>query len=78
MQQERNMSEVVLIFGKDTCPYTSAAREDYKNAGKPFEYINVVTNRSELKRMLEYSKGVREVPVIVENGNVTIGYAGGS
>ena len=70
--------EVILIFGKDTCPYTSAAREDYQKSGKIFQYINVIKDRSELKRMLEYSKGVREVPVIVENGEVTIGYAGGS
>lgn len=72
------MSDVTLIFGKDSCPYTSAAREDYQSSGKPFQYINVVKDRSELKRMLEYSKGIREVPVIVENGEVTIGYAGGS
>ena len=72
------MAEVTLIFGKDSCPYTSAAREDYKSAGKRFEYIDVLSDRSQLKRMLEFSKGVREVPVIVENGEVTIGYAGGS
>jgi glutaredoxin len=70
---------MILIFGKDTCPYTSAAREDYAKSGKPFEYINVIQNRDQMKRMLEYSKGVREVPVIVEeDGKVTIGYAGGS
>jgi glutaredoxin 3 len=70
--------DVILIFGKDSCPYTTAARQDYQSNGKAFQYINVVQHRSELKRMLEYSKGVREVPVIVENGQVTIGYAGGS
>jgi len=69
---------MTLIFGKDSCPYTSAAREDHAKSGKPFEYINVLKNRDDLKRMLEYSKGVREVPVIVENGEVTIGYAGGT
>jgi glutaredoxin 3 len=69
---------MILIFGKDSCPYTSAAREDYAKSGKPFEYINVLKNRDDLKRMLDYSKGVREVPVIVENGEVTIGYAGGT
>lgn len=72
------MSEVILIFGKDNCPYTSAARDDYQKSGKAFQYINVVKDRSELKRMLDFSGGVREVPVIVENGEVTIGYAGGS
>ncbi len=30
-----------------------------------------------MKRMLEYSKGDRTVPVIVEDGKVTTGYNGG-
>jgi len=34
----------VLIFGKDDCPYTSGAREDYIGRGIPFEYINVNTS----------------------------------
>ena len=72
------MADVTLIFGKDSCPYTSAAREDYAREGKKFEYLNVIQDRSQLKRMLEFSKGVREVPVIVEDGRVTIGYNGGS
>jgi hypothetical protein len=29
-----------------------------------------------MERMLEFSKGAREVPVIVEQGNVTIGFGG--
>jgi arsenate reductase-like glutaredoxin family protein len=28
--------------------------------------------------MLKYSKGVRKVPVIVDQGNVTIGFNGGT
>ncbi len=31
---------------------------------------------SQLETMLEYSDGNRMVPVIVENGKVTIGYQG--
>ncbi|HEX9020705.1 MAG TPA: glutaredoxin-related UxxT selenoprotein, partial [Nitrospirota bacterium] len=31
-----------------------------------------------LEEMLKYSKGVRKVPVIVENEKVGIGYEGGS
>lgn len=66
----------VLIFGKDACPYTSAARADYEKSGIPFEYINVLADKKELNRMLSYSKGKREVPVIVEKDKVTIGYGG--
>ena len=31
---------------------------------------------ADLQRMLSYSKGGRNVPVIVEDGKVTIGYGG--
>jgi hypothetical protein len=31
-----------------------------------------------MNRMLEYTKGKRLVPVVVEEGQVAIGYAGGS
>jgi glutaredoxin 3 len=67
---------MVLIFGKDGCPYTQAARDHYLADGVPFEYINVRKDPSSLDRMLEYSNGVRKVPVIVERNKVTIGFGG--
>jgi glutaredoxin len=67
---------MVLIFGKDSCPYTEAAREEYARRKVPFQYLNVKKNRSDLDRMLEYSLGDRRVPVIVEDGKVTIGFGG--
>ena len=33
-------------------------------------------NAADLERMLAYPKGGRNVPVIVEDGKVTIGYGG--
>jgi len=36
----------------------------------------VKKNAVDLQRMLGYSKGRREVPVIVEDDKVTIGYGG--
>jgi glutaredoxin 3 len=41
-----------------------------------FQYINVKKNPAELERMLGYSKGRRAVPVIVEDGHVTVGFGG--
>jgi glutaredoxin 3 len=67
---------MVLIFGKDGCPYTQAARDHYVADGVPFEYINVRKNPASLDRMLEYSHGERKVPVIVDGEKVTIGYGG--
>jgi glutaredoxin len=36
----------------------------------------VKKNATDLERMLGYSKGRRDVPVIVEDDKVTIGYGG--
>lgn len=67
---------MVLIFGKDSCPYTEAARDDYERRKIPFEYLNVKKDKAALTRMLEYSQGERRVPVIVDGGKVTIGFGG--
>jgi glutaredoxin len=68
---------MVLIFGKDTCPYTNAARDHYRAQGAAVEYFNVKKNAADLERMLGYSRGERRVPVIVEDGGkVTIGFGG--
>jgi glutaredoxin 3 len=53
-----------------------AAREDYARRQVPFEYVNVKKDAAALERMLEYSGGRRSVPVIVENGRVTVGFGG--
>jgi glutaredoxin len=67
---------MVQIFGKDTCPYTQAARDHYQGLAVPFQYFNVKKNPAELERMLAFSRGKRQVPVIVEGDKVTIGYGG--
>ena len=68
---------MVVIYGKDSCPYTQAARDDYAARGIAFEYVNVKKNAAELDKMLRFSKGRRAVPVIVEtDGTVTIGFGG--
>jgi len=36
----------------------------------------VLKDEKSLKRMLEYSKNRRQIPVIVEEGKVTIGFGG--
>jgi glutaredoxin 3 len=66
----------VVIFGKDNCPYTQAALEEYRRRGAALEYVKVTGAPANLARMLEHSRGKRRVPVIVEDGKVTIGFGG--
>ena len=65
--------KVVIIYGR---PYTRAAREDYAKQGYKVDYRNAQTNPQFLQEMLQLTGGQRKVPVIVEDGKVTIGYGG--
>ena len=76
--EDPTMSEKILIFGKDAWPYTRAAREAYAKQKKDVEYLNVKSDPKQLDVMLKHSNGARKVPVIVEGGDVTIGFDGGT
>lgn len=67
------MAEKIIIYGTDTCPFCVQARTAY---GDSAIYVNVDENPEKLKEMLALSGGKRQVPVIVESGMVTIGFAG--
>ena len=44
--------------------------------GQKVEYIDVVKDAGQMDRMLTYSKGKRQIPVIVAGDHVTIGFKG--
>lgn len=66
----------VIIYGKEGCPYTAAALRDYKERGVAYDYFDVKADARALEKMLEKSGGRREVPVIVEDDEVKIGFGG--
>ena len=68
--------EPVQIYGKGSCPYTNAARQDYRGRGYQVEYFDVKADQAAMTRFLELSGGERRVPLIVERGRVTIGFGG--
>lgn len=70
------MTSPVLIFGKDTCPYTNAARDDYAARGVPVTYFDVTRDQEAMRRFLELSGGERRVPLIVERGRTSAGFGG--
>lgn len=70
------MARVVEIYGKDTCPYTTAAREDYAARGFEVTYVDVRRDPEAMRRFLELSGGDRRVPLVVEGGRVSVGFGG--
>jgi len=67
------MEQKIIIYGTKTCPFCIQAREAY---GDKAVFVNVDEDQESLDKMLFLSGGKRQVPVIVENGKVTIGFAG--
>jgi len=65
--------EKVIIYGKAGWPHTSQARSAY---GKDVVYRDVREDPAAMAEMLKASGGVRQVPVIVKDGKVTVGYHG--
>ena len=67
------MADKIIIYGKGGWPYTDKARSAF--AGKA-TYIDITMDKDKLAQMLELTGGARQVPVIMENGKVTVGYGG--
>jgi glutaredoxin 3 len=53
-----------------------SAREAYQSREYTVDYRNVKKSATDLDEMLGFSKGKRQVPVIVEDGRVTVGFGG--
>ena len=66
----------VRIYGKNSCPYTTAAREDFVRRGYDVEYVDVVRDPARLADMLKLTPGQRRVPVIDQEGRITVGFGG--
>jgi glutaredoxin len=70
------MANRIIVFGKDDCCYTAAAKEDLARRKQPYEYHNVTKEQESLQKMLDLTGGARLVPVIVEHGYIKIGFGG--
>lgn len=70
------MREPVEIYGKDSCPYTTAARRDCQARGVPVTYLDVTRDPAAMARFLELSGGERRVPLIVDGGRISSGFGG--
>lgn len=66
----------VTIYTKPGCPYCAAAKADFESRAVPFKEVNVQADQKALQTMLTHSGGRRSVPVIVEDGKVTVGFGG--
>lgn len=70
------MSDVIM-YTKPGCPYCAAAKEHYNSQGTAFDEINVIDNPEAQTKALDLSGGKRIVPIIIDKGEVKLGWNGG-
>jgi len=71
------MMASVKMYTKPGCPYCAAAKDHYTKNGIAFDEFNVKESDDIKKEALSYSDGQRIVPIIVDDGKVTLGWNGG-
>jgi len=66
----------VTIYTKVGCPYCAAAKDDFKKRGVEYKEIDVHSSKAAGDEARKLAGGKTQVPVIVEDGKVTIGFGG--
>jgi len=67
----------VTIYTKQGCPYCAAAKKHYTDQGTNYNEIDVHAVAGAKEKLLELTGGQRIVPVIIEDGEVKLGFGGG-
>jgi glutaredoxin len=79
MIQESNVAQVeTIIYTHPDCAYSSAAKMDYRKRKVEYTEIDLSKQADQIPTLLALTDGERVTPVIVENGEVTIGFKGGT
>ncbi len=66
---------MLLIYTKTGCPYCEDAKKHYSAEGIQYVEVNLSIHPERIPEMKQLAKNNR-VPVIVDNGNVTVGFNG--
>jgi glutaredoxin len=67
----------IVIYTHPDCAYSAAAKMEFRRNRIKYTEVDISKQRDKIPELLEFSNGERVTPVIVENGQVTIGFKGG-
>ena len=68
----------VTIYTHPDCAYSGAAKMDFRKRKVPYIEVDVSKEKDKIANLLKLTDGERLTPVIVENGQTTIGFKGGT
>ena len=65
-----------LLYTHPDCAFSAAAKMDYRKRKVDFVEIDVSKQKDKIPELEQLTGGERLTPVMVENGNVVIGFNG--
>jgi glutaredoxin len=65
----------VTIYIREGCPFCKALKEDLDKKGVKYKEIDVIKNPEFQEELLKLAKR-KAVPVMMEDGKVTVGFGG--
>lgn len=68
----------VILYTHPDCAFSAAAKMDYRKRKVAYTEIDLSRQTDEIPGLLALTGGERVTPVMVEDGQVTIGFKGGT
>ena len=67
----------ILLYTHPDCAFSAAAKMDFRQRKIEYIEIDVSKQKDKVPELEQLTGGQRLTPVIVENGQVTVGFKGG-
>ena len=67
----------ILLYTHPDCAFSAAAKMDFRQRKIEYVEIDVSLQKDKVPELEQLTGGQRLTPVIVENGQVTVGFKGG-
>ena len=67
-----------LLYTHPDCAFSAAAKMDYRQRKVDYVEIDISKQPDKIPELEQLTGGERLTPVMVENGNVIIGFKGGT
>ena len=67
----------ILLYTHPDCAFSAAAKMDFRQRKIEYVEIDVSKQTDKVAELEQLTGGQRLTPVIVENGQVTVGFKGG-
>ena len=66
----------IIVYTHPDCDYSQALKKDLDEAGVEYQEVDVSVVAGAMEELERLTQGERITPVMVEDGNVIVGYYG--